>query len=117
MNTLFTRDLEKLGNGRIAYGAILNDSGGIIGDSMVMVRGDDSLRVVGGPDAVVAHAEANGLTAAERREELAHLNIQGPRSRDLLAALTDTDVSNEAFPYYTFKENVTVAGIPGVSGV
>ena len=32
------------------------------------------------------------------------LNLQGPRSRELMQALTDTDMSNEAFPFRTMKD-------------
>jgi glycine cleavage system aminomethyltransferase T len=32
------------------------------------------------------------------------LNIQGPRSRELLQALTDTDMGNEAFPFRACRE-------------
>lgn len=111
---LHTRDLSKVPDGRIAYGAILNDDGGVIDDSTVMVKGEDRLRMAGSPlmpGQVIPYATEQGLKAVERRAELAHLNIQGPRSRDLLASLTSTDVSNEAFPYYTFKESMSVAGI------
>ena len=79
-----------------------------------MVRGDDSSADGGQPadaDQVIPFAVENGLAAVERRAELAHLNIQGPRSRDLLAAVTPADVSNEAFPYYTFKDAMPVAGV------
>ena len=117
MNWLHTRDLAKVPIGRIAYGAILNDRGGIIDDSTVMVRGDDRLRMAGSPlmpGEVIPYATDQGLTAVERRAELAHLNVQGPRSRDLLASITSTDVSNEAFPYYTFKDSMTVAGVEDV---
>ena len=34
----------------------------------------------------------------------AQLNIQGPRSREVLQALTDTDMSNETFPFRMCKE-------------
>jgi aminomethyltransferase len=114
LNRLHTRDLEKVPTGRIAYGAILNDRGGIVDDSTVMVRGDDRLRMAGSPlmpDQVIPFANENDLEAVERRAELAHLNIQGPRSRDLLAKVTSVDVSNEAFPYYTFKDSMLVAGV------
>lgn len=117
MNPLFTRDLRKLTAGRIAYGAILNESGGIIDDSTVAVLDENRLRVAGSPlmpTEVIGFAQAQGLSARERRDELAHLNIQGPTSRSLLAKLTTEDVSNTAFPYYTFKERMTVAGVPDV---
>ena len=32
------------------------------------------------------------------------LNLQGPRSRELMQVLTDTDMGNEAFPFRTMKE-------------
>jgi glycine cleavage system aminomethyltransferase T len=32
------------------------------------------------------------------------LNIQGPKSRELLQALTDTDMGNEAFPFRACRE-------------
>ena len=41
-----------------------------------------------------------------------HLCLQGPKSREWLQELTDADLSNEAFPYYRFREDVSIAGIP-----
>jgi len=66
------------------------------------------------PSAVIPFAEENGLVAVERRDHLAHLNVQGPRSREILSGLTSEDVTNEGFPYYTFREPMTVAGIEDV---
>ena len=117
MNALFTRDIERIPTGRIAYGAILGEDGTMRDDSTVAVRGDDRLRVVGSPlmpAEVIAFAEAQGLTAVERRPDLAHINLQGPGSREIFAQLTGEDVSNEAFPYYAFKDSITVAGVDDV---
>jgi aminomethyltransferase len=117
LDGLVTRDLSQLPPGRIAYTPIVGEDGLMRDDSTVMVRAVDRVRMVGGPDMpgeVIPFAEAAGLTAVERRAELAHLNLQGPLSRALLAAVTDDDVSNEAFPYYTFRESMTVAGVDGV---
>jgi aminomethyltransferase len=117
LNRLVARDLERVAPGRIAYTPIVGDDGLMRDDSTVMVLGGDRLRVVGGPDMpeqVIPFAESAGLAAVERRTELAHLNLQGPRSRELLAAVSDEDVSNDAFPYYTFRESMRVAGVDGV---
>jgi aminomethyltransferase len=43
----------------------------------------------------------------------AYLSIQGPRSRELLASLTDADLSTAALPYYAFTI-ANVAGVPDV---
>ena len=117
LSGLHTRDITKLRPGRIAYGAILDDDGLMVDDSTVMVRSPDRVRVAGSPmmpPELIPFAEANGLEAVERRDQLAHLNVQGPRSREILAALTSEDLTNDAFPYYTFKESMTVAGIDDV---
>lgn len=117
LNRLVARDLRPLTPGRIAYTPIVGEDGLMRDDSTVMVRDSDRLRVVGGPgmpEQVIPCAQAAGLAAVERRAELAHLNVQGPLSRELLAAITEDDVSNEAFPYYTFRESMRVAGVDGV---
>lgn len=46
-----------------------------------------------------AHAFVTDMTSA-----YAQLNIQGPRSRELLQAITATDLSNKAFPYRHVEE-------------
>ncbi|HLY48702.1 MAG TPA: aminomethyltransferase family protein [Solirubrobacteraceae bacterium] len=117
LNELVTRDLSRVPTGRVAYTAIVGDDGLMRDDSTVMIRGEDRLRVVGSPTMppeVIPFAEERGLRAVERRDELVHLPIQGPRSREVLAALTSIDVSNGAFPYYTFREEVTVGGVSDV---
>lgn len=46
-----------------------------------------------------AHAFVTDMTSA-----FAQLNIQGPKSRDLLQSVTKADLSNEAFPYRHVQE-------------
>jgi heterotetrameric sarcosine oxidase gamma subunit len=46
-----------------------------------------------------AHAFVTDVTSG-----YAQLNLQGPRSRELLARLTSVDVSNEAFPFRAVRE-------------
>jgi 4-methylaminobutanoate oxidase (formaldehyde-forming) len=46
-----------------------------------------------------AHAEVVDVTSA-----YAQINVQGPRSREILQTLTTADLSNEAFPFRTARE-------------
>lgn len=46
-----------------------------------------------------AHAFVTDVTSA-----YAQINIQGPKSRELLQTVTDTDLSNKAFPYRCARE-------------
>ncbi len=113
-DAVFSRHVSTMRPGTIAYGVIVDESGHMVDDPTVAFYGPDHVLLVGGnPDVgeiIAAHLPATA-SLAERREELCVLSVQGPRSRELLQRVTDTDVSNAAFPYYTFKTGVTVAGI------
>ncbi len=46
-----------------------------------------------------AHAFVTDVTGA-----LAQINVQGPRSRELLQSITDTDLSDKAFPFRAARQ-------------
>jgi 4-methylaminobutanoate oxidase (formaldehyde-forming) len=51
------------------------------------------------------HLPSDGsVTVQELTSARATLNLAGPRSRDILQAVVESDVSNEAFPYMTARE-------------
>jgi 4-methylaminobutanoate oxidase (formaldehyde-forming) len=98
--------------GLITYTQWLNDGGTIEADLTVTKLDDDRYWVVAS-DTAHRHAE----TWLRRHiPESAHafvtdvtsgygqLNVQGPRSRELMQAITTADLSNEAFPYRTARE-------------
>jgi aminomethyltransferase len=87
----------------------------MLDDSTCFVFGPDRVCVVGGlsmPGAIEAATADKDLEVRHLREDLCHMTLQGPRSREVLGKLIEIDVSNEAFPYYTFRDGVAVAGIP-----
>ena len=48
----------------------------------------------------------------DRTEEWPHIQVQGPRSRELLQSMTDADI--EGLKYFRFiPEPVTIGGVPG----
>jgi aminomethyltransferase len=115
VNTVVARDVAGLGQGQIAYGPLTDENGLMVDDCTVMVRSADSIRFCGANDrdAEIFAAQApDGVEVREFTDAMPHLWLQGPKSREWLQSLTDADLSNEAFPYYRFREDVSIAGIP-----
>jgi aminomethyltransferase len=116
VNRIVTRDVSGLTPGRIAYGALTDDEGKMVDDCTTMMRSRDAVRFCGANDRDYeifrAAAEGTPVRVREFTDDMPHLCLQGPRSREILQGLTGADLSNEAFPYYTFREDVEIAGIP-----
>lgn len=97
--------------GTIVYTAMLTPSGGIRCDLTVTRKDEDLFRVVTGGGSgqhdlawMRRHIrEGERVTITERTGSLFGLGLWGPRARDVLAAVTDADVSNDAFPYLTAR--------------
>jgi 4-methylaminobutanoate oxidase (formaldehyde-forming) len=98
--------------GTITYTPWLNDDGRIEADLTVTKRGEESYLVVATDTAhrhvqswLRRHIGANeNAFVTDVTSGYAQLNIQGPRSRELLAAITTTDLSNAAFPFRAARE-------------
>ena len=116
LNSLLTRDLAKLRSGQIAYGAFCNESGFMIDDCTSSVFSPDYVRFCGANDLdyeiFSARASSTGIVVREFTDQSPHLCLQGPLSRMMLQPLANRDISNAAFPYYTFRDDVEIAGIP-----
>ncbi len=115
LNSLVTRDLWRIRPGRIAYGALTDSRGKMIDDCTAAVFGPDRVRFCGASDRdfELFSERADGTSVEVRHftDEMPHLCVQGPASREILQPLCDRDLSNDAFPYYTFRDDVAVAGI------
>jgi len=115
VNTIVTRDVAALRPGQIAYGALCDDQGKMVDDCTVLVRSESRLRFCGANDRdyeIFREQAPAGVTVTEITDATPHLCLQGPRSRELLQGLTRSDLSAQAFPYYTFREDVEIAGVP-----
>ena len=97
--------------GSIVYTAALTDRGGIRLDLTVTRKAEDRFRVVTGggsghhDEAFLRSQIRDGerVQITVRTGSLFALGLWGPRARDVLRAVTDVDVSNEAFPYMTAR--------------
>jgi aminomethyltransferase len=115
VNTIVTRDVSKLTPGRIAYGALTDEHGKMVDDCTTMLRSPDRIRFCGANDRdyeIFGEKAPDGITVREFTDAMPHLCLQGPKSREMLQGIANQDLSNEAFPYYTFREDVEIAGIP-----
>jgi 4-methylaminobutanoate oxidase (formaldehyde-forming) len=104
--------------GRIVYTQMLNARGGIEADLTITRLGEDAYLIVTGASAATHNAHWIRRHLGEARAVLtdvtsgyAVLGVMGPRTRALLARLTDADLSNDAFPFATSRD-VWLASAP-----
>ena len=98
--------------GRIVYTQWLNDRGGVEADLTVTRLAEDRFMVVTTGTQTIrdqdwlrraipndARVAVTDVTSAE-----AVISVMGPRSRELLASMSDADLSNGAFPFGAVRE-------------
>jgi len=117
------KDVEKILNwistndvagpvGKITYTQWLNERGTIEADLTVTRMAEDAYIVICS-DLAHRHVETwlkkhvppeAYASVTDVTSGYAMINLQGPKSRQLLSRLTHADISNEAFPYMTMQE-------------
>jgi 4-methylaminobutanoate oxidase (formaldehyde-forming) len=105
------------GPGRLTYTQMLNSRGGIECDLTVAQLADDHFYIVTGTGFrthdgawIRDHlGEGSDVAFDDVTEAWGTLSLMGPRARDVLAAVTDADVSNAAAPFGSVR-TITVAG-------
>lgn len=97
-----TRDIKKLADGQVVYTAMCYDTGGMIDDGTVFRLGPENFRWIGGVDTggiwLREQAQKQGLRAWVKRStnQLGNLQVQGPKSRELLSKVVWTDADQTA---------------------
>ncbi len=95
--------------GRVVYTPVLDERGGIRSDLTIMRLSDDHFRVVtGGATGNIDrarfanHLPPDGIAAVvDQTSAYTTIGLWGPRARDVLGALTESDISHEAFRFGT----------------
>jgi glycine cleavage system aminomethyltransferase T/glycine/D-amino acid oxidase-like deaminating enzyme len=108
--------------GALVYTQLLSPRGGIVADLTVTRLGPGRFRVVTGAAAIDSdlgwlrlHAPDDGsVTLRDETDDLAVIGFWGPRARDVLAAVTDDDVSGAALALRRARE-ITVGGAHAVA--
>jgi len=116
MDTLFTFPVSPIPVGRARYGFLLNERGGIIDDLILFRTGRSEAMVVTN----AARTEVDRTTIRERlvggevidiSPTTAKLDLQGPRSRDVLTRHFDPVLGH--LPYFRFVKS-TILGAEGI---
>lgn len=95
--------------GRAVYTQLCNEKGGIEADVTFMHTDRDRFLLVTGSGFGVRDSGwvrrhlPDHITMRDVTGSFATLNICGPRSREILASVTDEDVSNDALPFFGVK--------------
>jgi glycine cleavage system aminomethyltransferase T len=103
--------------GRLTYTQLLNTRGGIEADLTVARLAEEKFYIVTGTgfrthdSSWISDHIGDGLdvTLTDVTEEFGTLSLMGPRARDVLAGVTDADVSNAGFPFGHVRE-IAIAG-------
>ncbi len=122
LDRVYTNAISTLAVGSIRYSMMLGVDGMVFDDGVVMRLEDDRFLLTtttGGAARVLDHLEEwlqcewteLRVHCTSVTEQWSTIAVNGPRARDLIAALaTSIDVSVQAFPWMTWRDG-TVAGI------
>lgn len=117
-DVLFTNDMAALEVGQVRYGPLCDEQGKMIMDGTVFRLGEDHCLSITSYDSDLAWfktvASDRGLDVQieDRTAEMPHLQVQGPKAREVLAPITEgADV--HTLRYFRFvTEGVRVGGVP-----
>ena len=117
-DVLFTNDMAALEVGQVRYGAICDEDGQMIMDGTIFRYADDHCFSITSYDSdldwfrKVASDRGLGVQVEDVTPAMPHLQVQGPKSREILAPIIDgTDLSQ--LRYFRFiPDGVNVGGVP-----
>lgn len=112
---IFTNDMLGLERGQVRYAPFCDENGAMVGDGTVFKLDDEHAWVITALDSDLAHFESVvgdlDVEIEAITPSLPHVQLQGPRSRDLLAGLCDADVRGLRY-FRFFPDEVRVGGVP-----
>jgi sarcosine oxidase subunit alpha len=120
LDRLYPNRMSSLKPGRIRYGILTSEAGRITDDGTVCRLDEETFYVTTTSSGAAAVEQWFSWWLADWRldvaltdvtQGVAAINLAGPRSRAILAELTDLDCSNDAFPYLD-GQHALVAGVP-----
>ena len=116
-DVLFTNDMSALEVGQVRYGAICDEDGQMIMDGTIFKLADDHCFSITSYDSdldwyrQVASDRGMNVDVEDVTGDMPHLQVQGPKSREILASITEgADLSQ--LRYFRFVPEAKVGGVP-----
>ncbi|HEU4350523.1 MAG TPA: FAD-dependent oxidoreductase [Burkholderiales bacterium] len=109
LQRIAANDLDKP-DGSVVYTQLCNEKGGIEADLTIVRLTAERFYIVTGSGfgvrdgAWIRNHLQEEIELRETTSSRSVINVQGPRSRDLLSRVTEDEVSNEAFQYLAARE-------------
>jgi len=113
LQRVYVGDMSKIAAGKIKYSAMCNDDGCIVDDGVIVKRAENEYYFTtstGRAGSTVEwfryHTRYDGwnFNMVNLTDALGVINIAGPNARKVLEKISDSDVSNEAFPFAAYRE-------------
>ena len=121
LQRVYVGDMSKIADGKIKYSAMCNDDGCIVDDGVVVRRAENEYYFTtstGRAGSTVEwfryHTRYDGwnFNMVNLSDALGVINLAGPKARKVLEKIAETDVSNEAFPFASYREFIIQNEIP-----
>jgi sarcosine oxidase subunit alpha len=121
LQRVYVSDMSRISDAKIRYSAMCNDDGCIIDDGVVVKRAENDYYFTASTARAGAtvewlryHTRYDGWSfhMVNITDALGVINLAGPNARKVLEKVTDTDISNEAFPYAGYREFMIQNTIP-----
>ena len=121
LQRVYVGDMSKIAPGKIKYSAMCNQDGCIIDDGVVVKTGENDYYLTTSTaragDTVAwfrYHTRYDGwdFNLVNLTDAFGVINLAGPKAREVLSAITDADISNDAFPFAAYRELEVLEGIP-----
>ncbi len=121
LNRVYVGDMSRVPEGRVIYSAMVNEHGCLVDDGVITRTGENDFyfttstgRAAMTVEWIRYHCrhEDWDFHLVNLTDALAAINVAGPRARRVLAALTESDIENEAFPYLGYRQMVLGERVP-----
>lgn len=107
INEATSINIDALDIGKCKYGFLLNEQGGVIDDLIIYRLSEDELMIVVNAsrraiDFITLNSRITNATLEDRSMEFAKLDVQGPKSKEILEKYFDVDL--DALSFFSFVQ-------------